>query len=179
MRNGFTLFEALIAMVVIGTLLSVILIVARPNDVKQDAYKKAGLELYRHIDFATKQITLKNSPTYSLDSVVLSDGTSFSIEKEDDAKYFLELYKKYLIVKRSDKNISEGAITLRSGATFEIELYGDCSIEATGLYNPMLPNTSRAQKSCGLIHFDVNGSNSPNILGVDKYIIAIGKLGLK
>lgn len=178
-KNAFTLFEAMIVMVVIGTLAGVLLSIARPTNLKQEAFQKAGLELYRHIDFATKQIMIKNSPIYSLDRVISSNGTEFSIEKEEDAKYFLELYKKYLLVKRSDKNIIEGKIILRNNATFEIKLNGDCTKEATGLYNPMLPNTSRAPKSCGLIYYDVNGDKEPNILGVDKYIVAIGKLGLK
>ncbi len=178
-KSGFTLFEAMIAMVVVGTLVTILLSIAKPNDVKQEALQKAGLALYRHIDFATNQIIIKNSPLHSLDSVKLPNGTSFSIENEEDEKYFLELYKKYLVVKRIDKSVLEGEITLRNNATFEIKLNGDCTQEAIGLYNPMLPNTSRAPKSCGLIYFDVNGNKAPNILGVDKYIVSIGKLGLR
>ena len=88
-KNAFTLFEAMIVMVVIGTLTGVLLSIARPTNLKQEAFQKAGLELYRHIDFATKQIMIKNSPIYSLDRVISSNGTEFSIEKEEDAKYFL------------------------------------------------------------------------------------------
>ena len=178
-KSAFTLFEAMVAMIVAGTIVTVLFIAFKPGNVKQEALQKAGLVLYRHIDFATNQIMIKNSPTYSLDDVKALDGTSCSITKEDDAKCFLGLYKKYLIVKRSDSAIVDGEVTLRNNATFKIELNGDCTQEATGLYNPMLPNTTVAQKSCGLIYFDVNGVESPNILGVDKYIISIGKLGLR
>ena len=178
-KNGFTLFEAMIVTVIVGMLVSIMLVNLRPNDIRQETLQKAALALYRHIDFATNQIIVKNSPTYSLDNVRALDGTSCSITKEADEKYFLELYKKYLIAKRSDKAITSGEITLRNNATFKIELNGDCTQEATGLYNPMLPNTSTSKRSCGLIYFDVNGEDLPNTLGLDKYIISIGKLGLR
>ena len=58
-KSGFTLFEAMIAMVVVGTLVTILLSIAKPNDVKQEALQKAGLALYRHIDFATNQIIIK------------------------------------------------------------------------------------------------------------------------
>ena len=74
-KSAFTLFEAMVAMIVAGTIVTVLFIAFKPGNVKQEALQKAGLVLYRHIDFATNQIMIKNSPTYSLDNVKALDGT--------------------------------------------------------------------------------------------------------
>ena len=42
-KSAFTLFEAMVAMIVAGTIVTVLFIAFKPGNVKQEALQKAGL----------------------------------------------------------------------------------------------------------------------------------------
>ena len=70
-------------------------------------------------------------------------------------------------------------LMLKNGAYFAFKLNKNCTTNEEYIYIPATPSMRSAQNSCGLIFFDVNYQDTPNILGVDQYIIPIGKLGIK
>ena len=75
-------------------------------------------------------------------------------------------------------SFSQG-LTLRNGTYFAFKLNGNCTTNETYIYSPATPNNRSAKNSCGLIFFDVNGQDFPNLVGIDQYIIAIGRNGIK
>ena len=196
---AYTLAESLIVIAIVGIMYVIVLHVLRPNNIKHEALTKAGSNLYIQIDFATKQMLAKNTKNYILTRLKDSSG-EFSVESSSSASRLLAIYKKrlsgirktpdatYLNLALQDssnnkvgnlKVSSFQGFTLKNDAYFGIKLNNNCTTTESYIYNPSMPNKRTQAKSCGLIFFDVNGQDLPNNLGVDQYIISIGKNGIR
>lgn len=204
MKNkAFTMAETLIAIVMLGVLGACALSLIKPSNIKKDALTKAGSSVYLQIGFATKQILAKNSLNYQMTKLLTLSGVQFSINDEEADEKLAELYKKALYTSRNStvpatytalslkneegsvvgssltvSNFTQGFKT-KNGAYMALMLHDNCTTNETYIYDPSAPELRTAKKSCGLIFFDVNADKAPNIVGIDQYIISIGKLGIK
>lgn len=196
----------LIAVIVIGILIAAVSFNFKPNNLKTQSLMVAGKNLEGQISFATMNLLAKNSKNSSMLHLIDSAGTEFSIESEGAGEKLIKLYKKVLIAKRTssvdnaylssslmgpngiykDKDNKEVKIsifsnyfTFKNDAFFALKLNGNCTTEESLIVDPSMPSKATAKNSCGLIFYDVNGKERPNVLGVDQYIIPLGKHGIK
>lgn len=200
MKKAFTLTESLVCMIVIGVVYAIVMQVTKPNTIKQDALKQAGIDMHNKIDYVTRQIIEAHTKNYTLTKLVNSSGTTYSIATTTAQDTLKGYYQDRLISVRrtapssytglSLYNTSNAAVNsykvstfpgflLKNSAYFGLKLNGSCSTTEQHIYHP-IKTTSRTQtKSCGLIFYDVNGAKMPNRLGLDQYIISIGENGIR
>ena len=203
LKKAFTMAEAIIAIIIAGVISSCLIIIIKPGDVRGEALKKSGLNMLFQVNYATKQILAKYSTNYQMTSLRALDETTFSINDVGADEKLIELYKKLLIPSRnqaidasytnldlyneqetkvqdsSDLKISSftKGFKTKNGSYFAIKLESNCTASKNCIYNPLLSENRNVSKSCGLIFFDVNGEDDPNVVGVDQYIISINKNG--
>lgn len=201
-KQAFSLIETMITLVIVGTISAAVLGLLKNGSVNNGVLQKAGANAYYQLDFASKAILAKNSTNYSFTSLKATNGAAFQITASDADAKLMALYKKNLGALRNKtpsasyktntlKNSSNAEVTgvsissfpqgffSKNGTYIALKLNGNCTTSETYLYNPATPQTRSTSNSCGLIFFDVNGENQPNLLGIDQYIVAIGKLGVK
>ena len=198
-KRAFTLAESLICMIIIGIVYVIILQLSRPGDIKKEALLKAGVDTFRQIEYATKRILARDTRNYALTSMRIGT-TEFSVASSSSLNNMKKLYKKNLPGSRravpssySNLQLQDGSNTkagslkvssfsgyfLKNGAYFGLKLNNNCTTTEQYIYHPSR-TTSRTQSgSCGTIFYDVNGDKGPNTLGVDQYIISLGKQGLR
>ena len=201
--KAYTFAEVLIAMTVISIISVVMCVVFSKNNYKTEACKKAGLNSMFQIEFATKQIISKNSKNYTMTTLKDSDGSIFSINDSGADEKLAKLYKKILYAPRGvtipsaytsldlkneagetiGENLKVSSFTqgFKAQNKFYIAflLHNDCTTNETYIYNPEVPEKRTATKSCGLIFFDTNVDDEPNIVGIDMYIVPIGKIDIR
>lgn len=200
-KLAYSLGEALIVMVLVGIVYTVIASLSKPTSIKADALKKAGMNMTTQIDFATRQILAKSSYNYTLLNIRATDGSTFSIASSGNEAKLANVYKKYLVAKRG-KTLSStytsmtlkneagtslgitpssftGGYFLKNDAYFALKMNGNCTTTISYVYTPFSPTNHSVTNSCAQIFFDVNGQDDPNTVGIDQYILSIGKLGLK
>ncbi len=201
-KKAFTMAETLIAMVMLGIFAACAFTNFRSVDAHGNVLVKMGSTVYMQIRIATTQILAKNSINYQMTALKTLSGTQFSITDSGADENLSALYKKYLLAKRKQTipddykslvitktNITSGndvkisdftqEFITKSGTYVAFKLNGNCTTNETYMYDPTVPEKRTAARSCGLIFFDVNYRDKPNILGIDQYIISIGKMGLK
>ena len=197
--RGFTLVEQMIALIIIGILGAVLFNTLRPNDVKTQTLKKVAKSVFVQIEFATKSVLAKNTVNYSFLRLKDTSG-EFSIASADSLSRLIELYKKSLIGLRgktleatySSSTLTDGTTSItglspssfsgffiKNGTYFGIKLHGNCTTTIDYIYDPSTPDKRTRTNTCGIIFFDLNAQSAPNILGIDQYIVALGKLGVK
>ncbi len=201
-KSAFTLAESLIAAMLVGIFSVALMAVMRPNDIKNDALKKAGLNYYLQMEYATKQILLKKTKSYSFLNLLDDSNKTYSIVDSGADSKLISAYKKYLIPARNatvsatyksaqlknylgqnvaslkPSSFTQGYV-LKDRSYFALKLNKNCTTTESTVYNPSMYEKRSQTNSCGLIFFDVNGEELPNIVGLDQYIVPIGKLGLR
>ena len=201
-KSAFTLVESLITMIVIAIIYAAIADVLRPSDFKRDVLKKSGANMLYQLDFASKQILAKNTVNYTLYNLKTLDGTEFLITEDDADEKLMNLYRNYLkglrnvdlapaylsgdLVDETSTKISnvnpsifKYGFSLNNGTYVAIKLNKNCTTTESYIYSPLQTQKRDRLNSCGLFFYDVNGDKTPNVLGIDQYIVAIGKNGIK
>jgi len=198
MYKAYTLIEQLIVIIVVSMLVSVMLTISRPNDIKVETFKKAGKSNFIQIEFALKSLLAKNTNNYTLAKMVDATG-EFSIAQSASQARMVALLKKHLVATRQTLDPTYGAQTLSDGATsltghtpagysgfiikngayVGLKLHDNCTTTVDYLYDPSTPERNSRTNTCGIVFFDVNEKKPPNVLGIDQYIVAIGKFGVK
>ncbi|MBQ2984725.1 MAG: prepilin-type N-terminal cleavage/methylation domain-containing protein [Candidatus Gastranaerophilales bacterium] len=200
-KSGFTLAETTIAMIILGLIAATLLHTLKPNNMKREFMDKSAKNMVIQIEYATKQILARNTLNYSLLDIVAVDNTTFSIASSGQESKLAALYKKYLIGLRkssipasyTSSSLTDEAGTssgytissfangfkLKNGAYMAFKLNGNCTTSETKIYNPTLPQKRTETNSCGLVFYDINSEAPPNNLGVDQFILSIGKYGIK
>lgn len=195
-KFAFTLVELLIVLIILAVFATIMISAIKPNNIKAQAYKKAGEDTYSQIAHATKSILLYNTKNYNLTQ--LTDSAGVLIDSADFLARLIELYKQNFILKSGTidatyaaKELTNGTSTIsgvkasdftgffiKNGTYFGIKLHGNCTTTTNYIYDPSTPNNKTRTNTCGLIFFDVNGAKAPNNLGVDQYILGLGKFGV-
>ena len=200
-KRAFTVAETTIVMVIIGAIAVTLLYSMKPNNVERDLLDKNAKKMLFQIEYATKQILAKNTDNFTFTKLFLFDGTNFSITDYGADANLLSLYRKYLVGLRNynpdnaylstflrdeaGNNLGyelskfEHYFKMKNGAHIAIRLHEACDVDETKIYHPQYPDKREQSNSCGLIFFDINAKDSPNILGIDQFIVALGKYGIK
>lgn len=197
--NAFALLEQVLVLIIVSIFFVIMLTIMRPNDIKEEALKKSGKSTFIQIEFAAKRMLARDTKNYTLERMIDSTG-EFSISASDSTARTIELFKKHLIaIRDSALDSAYAAATLTNGTTsldgyspssfsgfmikngtyFGLKLHGNCTTTVNFLYDPTTPNKNSRTNTCGIIFYDINGKKEPNLLGVDQYIIGIGKMGVK
>ncbi len=199
---AFTLAESLITIIIIGIIYVVMLNILRPGDVNKDVLKKMGANVFYQLDFASKQILAKNTINYNFHDLKTASGSRFLITEDGADEKLMNLFKKYLKGLRNvsydpeyldrvlidETNISITGVkpssfnygfSMSNGAYVAIKLNKNCTTTETYIYSPVQLTNRSSVNSCGLFFIDVNGDKDPNTLGIDQYLVPIGKSGIK
>ena len=200
MKKAFALTEFAIVVLIIGIIAGASISTLKPKEFKKEAAIKAGKALYLQIELATKQVLMRDSKNFDFTKLIDSSNAQYSITSSGADAKLIASYKKHLVGRRqanADSAYLASTLTSESGATslkvsdfanyftlkndafFAIKLNGNCTTSETLIYDPFTPSKRTRSNSCGLILYDINGKNTPNILGVDQYILSIGRLGIK
>ncbi len=183
-QKAFTLAEASVVLIVGGVLASFILKTLNTGKIKEDAYLKAGKLVYSQLSVATLDLSRKYSKQSDMSKLYTVDKSSvFELTDDGAADKLVNLYKKTLRLSRSSAKSTysgySGNLKLKNGAFFALKLYGNCTTTTT-TYNPSYGSSAMYEyKTCGAIFYDVNDNDPPNILGIDRYIVAIDNDGLR
>lgn len=183
-QKAYTLAEASIVLLLGGVLAFFVIKSLNAGKIKEDVYYKAGKLVYSQLSVATLDLSRRYSKQSDLSKLYTADKSSvFDLTDEDATSKLVELYKKTLKRSRSSASSTysgySGNLKLKNGAFFALKLYGNCSTTTT-TYNPSYGTEAMNEyDTCGAIFYDVNDSDFPNVLGIDRYIIAIDKDGLR
>lgn len=198
-QKAYTLAEQLIVVVIIGFIATIMTSTFKPNNYKIEVLQRAAKAQYIQIDFATKNLLAKHSKNYNFFALFDESGV-FSAADSSSTNRIVQLYRKVLVgMKNSSwdssyslKELTDGttAITgltpsdysgfiLKNNVYFGINLNGNCNTQVDYIYDPSTPEKKTKTRTCGTIFFDMNGKESPNLLGIDQYIVAFGKFGVK
>ncbi len=183
LKNALTLIELMIVMVLVPLLVAACMHFLRPNDIKQDAMNKAGRLFYADLSIATMNIMTKYSKQLNLTGLNTADKSSrFELTDDGAEDNLLDLYKTVLKISREASTLTysdfTGTYKARNGAYFAIKLYDNCTT-STVTYNPQYEDAMEEYNTCGAIFYDINDIEEPNEFGVDRYIVALDKQGLR
>ena len=191
----------MITIVVVGLIAATTIMTLRKGDYMEKTLKKAGMSMLLQINFATKQLLAKYSYNYQMTGLKTTGGAKFSIVDSGADANLSALYKVMLgsktysapssytdssLVNESSaavgsykvSSFTQGFVT-KNGTYFALKLNGNCTTSESNIYDPSATEIRTAAKSCGLVFFDVNAHDGPNIVGVDQFIVSIGKMGIK
>lgn len=198
-QKAYTLAEQLIVIVIIGFIATIMTSTFKTSNYKIEVLQRAAKAQYVQIDFATKNLLAKHSKNYNFFTLFDESGV-FSATDSSSLDRIVQLYRKVLVGKKNsswDSTYSANELTdgttsitgltpssytgfiLKNDAYFGVRLNGDCNTQIDYLFSPSTPEKKTKTKTCGTLFFDVNGEDSPNFLGIDQYIIAFGKFGVK
>ena len=177
------------------------------GDYNSEALKKAARSYLLQLDYATKEVLLNYSTEGNMLTLKSLEGESFSVNDTGSEEKLIPLYKEFLGSKpytppseylsarfvneagnnvgASEFNLADGfsqGFKARNGAYISFRIYhtsDPCTGNQSVIYDPSSPETHDSPNSCGYLFFDINADAAPNIVGVDQYLISIGKLGLK
>lgn len=201
-KQSFTLMESMICLIVLSSIVFCMVSILKPADVKNDAYKHASLNTLIYINVATKQILANYSQNHSMLTLKNISGTSFNLSDSNKNAYLSALYAKYLQKRTqtassayTDISLTDtsgsavgslkvssfsNGIFIKNKSYVAFKLNANCTTTETNtIYDPSTPDNHSKANSCGLIFFDSNGEEAPNVLGIDMNIVSIGKYGIK
>ena len=198
-KRAFTLAEVVIVLAIVSILGLVAIKTLTSNEVEDKAQAQAAKAVYLQVDKATRSIIANNTNNYTLERMKDSSG-EFSVASSTSLARMVQLYKENMVAKRNATqdatylatDLSNDAttltgitpsyfsgFTLRNDSYFGLFLNDNCTTTINYIYDPLMPDKRTITNTCGIIFYDVNGDKKPNVLGVDQFILALGKLGLK
>ena len=200
-KRAFTLAEQLFVIIIIGVFAAVMINTMKPGNVRKDVFKKTANSAYIQIEVGFRALVAKNTKNYTLTRMVDSSG-EFSVASSGSVTRMVNLLKKNIVAQRnstldstySGKELKNEAGTVissglkpssftgfiaKNGMYVGIKLHNNCTTQIGYIYNPAEIDTRTVANTCGIVFFDLNQKEEPNIIGVDQYILPIGKYGIK
>ena len=198
-NNAYSIVEVVVVMLILAIITIIMLGTLNSDEVNNKALEQAAKAMYLQVEKATRSVVLNNTNNYTLERMKDSSG-EFSIASSSSLNRMVELYKENMILARNatqDSNYLSGELTdntttwsgispsyftgftLRNESYIGFKLNNNCTTTISYIYDPLMPDKRSVANTCGIIFYDTNGDKKPNILGVDQFILAIGKLGLK
>ena len=175
-KNGFTLAEVLITLVIIGVI-AAMTIPSLMNKTNNQEYISRLKKTYSALSQATKQIISDEGlPRADMGGWATSNEAIYNMYKKylSNAKecnagetcFTPIVYTKYKSTASANYAIGDltdrGRLVLADGTIMTFRLY----------------SSSCASKTCALIHVDVNGQKGPNMYGKDAFRFYLGENGL-
>lgn len=184
-KSAFTMAEALLVMTILGIIAAVMITTLKPAEFKEKGLRVLAKKVLSEIDTATTQILVNDSKLGTMTSLAADDGSQFTFKGNADE--VLVLYKKYLTTireevpatsfcKTGDNAMNAEAVYFKDGACMGIK-----DTEFTTNTNTIFPGESAvtgAKASQGLILFDTNGEEEPNMIGKDRFILPVDDNGI-
>ena len=174
-KKAFTLAEVLIVLTILGIIAAISMTTLRPAEFKLKGLQVAAKKVLYDIDTATTEILINETgseTTATLTSTQCAHAT------------LAGLYKKYVSATRKATTTSDCSANdttsffLKSGACIRIEA---AASTAKQMWFPGESTTeaTNSTSDCAVIFYDTNGSDGPNIMGADRFIIPLDKTGIK
>ena len=188
LKKAFTMAEAILVMTILGIIATIMITTLKPAEFKDKGLKVLAKKVLSEIDTATTQILTNDTRLGKFDQLVVDSTvtTAFATDGGNTLNY----YKKYLTTIRGavpdtsccvtgGANLAANAIYLKDGACLGIKATTDY---ANSSFNTIFPGELNAQATNkvtqGLIIFDTNGTDEPNTLGKDCFILPVGTDGI-
>lgn len=205
LRNtkAFTMAEALIVMTMLGIIATVMLTTLKPAEFKEKGLKVAAKKVLSEIDTATSQILINDAVDGNFDKVynvnrtaqivTSAAGEAKKCNSEDestsdacgtDAAALAALYKKYLTATRTvckgdvdcPCQSNTASFYLKDGACIGISIGSQAS--AATIF-PGEDETTSLTATNGVLFFDTNGKEEPNVVGKDQFLLPFDKNGIQ
>ncbi|MBQ4647031.1 MAG: type II secretion system protein [Candidatus Gastranaerophilales bacterium] len=184
-KKAFTMAEAILVMTILGIIATIMITTLKPAEFKDKGLKVLAKKVLSEIDTATTQILVNNTKLGSMTTLVHANGTNFTWK--GNASTVLSYYKKYLTTIRTtvpttsfcvtgDAARSATAAYLKDGACIGIYASNVSSVPTRFPGESANVNATATQ---GLILFDTNGEEEPNIIGNDRFILPVGDGGIQ
>ena len=176
--------EAILVMTILGIIAAVMITTLKPAEFKEKSLRVLAKKVLSEIDTATTQILSNDAKLGTMTSLSLSDGVQF--EFKGNADKVLQLYQKYLVTIRTtvpndsfcvtgDAGRNATAVYFKDGACMGI--YAAEASNAATIF-PGETATTEVTAPQGLLLFDTNGEDEPNIIGVDRFTLPVGTGGI-
>ena len=199
-KKGFTLAEVLITLAIIGVVASMTIPGLINNlDIDRKANEASLRKMITALNDATKMIVMTETRNHSMTGTMSDVRFSYTkylnvIKTCKSGESYSDCDDSNVATGKSnytDKNGNEIAFTtdmstqtgdifmLADGTFIIVKILGNtCNETVKALYDRDLgPKT--VKNACGYVIADVNGVKGPNKPGVDRYVIPIGKQGVK
>jgi len=193
-KQAFTMAEAVLVMTILGIIATIMITTLKPAEFKEKGLEVMAKKVMGEIDTATTQILLNNTSDGTLTNVYKFGSTTDLFDLSNSTAYavanasadFGKLYKKYLTATRKAcTNTTECSACSSYSNKFFLK-DGACIGITTGTtgnnVNTWFPGETSAtseKSNFGVIFFDINGAQEPNVLGKDQFLMPLGNEGIK
>ncbi len=184
-KKAFTMAEAILVMTILGIIATIMITTLKPAEYKDKGLAIMAKKVLSEIDTATTQILINNSASGNMSSLY-EPGTStlFSLSTTGKDDIIGRLYKRYLTATRQACNDANcpcngysNKFYLKDGACMGITT-GAPSANANTWF-PGEVNFTSMKPSHGLIFFDTNGEEEPNVMGKDQFLLPVNTAGIQ
>ena len=184
-KRAFTMAEAILVMTILGIIAAVMITTLKPAEFKEKGLRVLAKKVLSEIDTATTQVLVNDAKMGTMTTLAESDGVQF--EFKGNSTKVINLYKKYLVTVRTAVDANSFCIKGDNGARTATAVYfkdGACmgilaeAVTAVPTIFPGESGTTPADATQGLIFFDINGEEEPNIIGVDRFTLPISDAGI-
>ena len=179
--KAFTMAEAILVMTILGIIATIMISTLKPAEFKDKGLAILAKKVLSEIDSATTQIQVNNSQNGSM-AALYKPGTATTFAFNADIANVAVLYKKYLTATR--KTCDTAIKCPCNGYTQKFYLKdGACmGIKAGASAATIFPGetgTTTLTPTMGLIFFDTNGEEEPNVAGKDQFLLPIDASGIQ
>ena len=184
-KRAFTMAEAILVMTILGIIAAVMITTLKPAEFKEKSLRVLAKKVLSEIDTATTQILVNDAKLGTMTSLAEADGVQF--EFKGNATKVLNLYKKYLTTIRTTVPTTSFCVTgdaARAATTVYFKdgacmgIYATAVTAAAPTIFPGETATTNTTATQGLLLFDTNGEEDPNIVGKDRFILPISDNGI-
>ena len=178
-KKAFTMAEAILVMTILGIIATIMISTLKPAEYKDKALAIMAKKVLSEIDAATTQILVNNSQNGKMTALYVPNSSTI-FEFKDDSDHVANLYKKYMTATRKPTTEADcyddivSSFFLKDGACMAI-------LGGSGFGTTIFPGESTVSNvrfTQGIIYFDVNGSEEPNVYGKDIFQLPIGNDGI-
>ena len=184
-KRAFTMAEAILVMTILGIIATIMITTLKPAEYKDKGLAIMARKVLSEIDTATTQMLINNSASGNTSSLYeAGTATLFSLETADMHDKVGKLYKRYLTATRQECNDANcpcngysNKFYLKDGACMGITT-GTQSADVNTWF-PGETNFTSMQPTHGMIFFDTNGEEEPNVMGKDQFLLPMGPEGVQ
>ena len=188
--KAFTMAEAILVMTVLGIIATIMITTLRPSEFQEKGLQILAKKVLSEIDTATSNVLFNDSADSTFDHLYENGSTNMFTVADTSANggeatiKLIQLYKKYMITTRNKPTRKttfvgtndEFYLVLKNGAEMGIKFY---KIDSYVTIFPGETNTIHSSCPYGFIYFDINGKDSPNVMGKDAFVVPLDKTGIK
>lgn len=180
-KKAFTMAEAILVMTILGIIATIMITSLKPAQFKDKGFSIMANKVLSEIDTSVTQILVNDSKYGKLDNL-LDENVMFSFSAADKAANLENLFKKYLTATRKDVTGTYCAtdttfsFALKDGACMGVKMG---KVDAAATIFPGEDTTTSVTAEYGVIKFDINSEEEPNVLGKDQFLLPIAAEGIE